>query len=199
MMLTMTAEPPAPSRLAAPDALEALVGPTLGGDRAAAERLLAGLLPRIRNLARYLLRGDQDVDDIAQEALTVVYRRLETYRGEGAFLAWVDRVAARATFSFRKRARARREVLLAEPEEMPAGEREPPSGPEAYLARRRFVALLDTIPEEQRDALVMHHVLGLSVPEIADELALSAETIRSRLRLGRARLRAALEPSPGEE
>jgi RNA polymerase sigma-70 factor, ECF subfamily len=159
---------------------------------------LSGLLPRVRNLARYLLRGDQDVDDVAQEALTVIYRRLETYRGQGVFLAWVDRVVARATFSFRKRARTRREVLHAEAEEMPAGEQEPPSGPEGYVARRRFAVLLDTIPEEQRDALVMHHVLGMSVPEIADELSLSAETIRSRLRLGRARLRAALPPSPGE-
>ena len=197
-MVTMTAEPMASSRLTAPDALEALVRPTLDGDRAAAERLLSGLLPRIRNLARYLLRGDQDVDDVAQEALSVVYRRLETYRGEGAFLAWVDRIAARATFSFRKRTRARREVLHAEADEISTAEQEPPSGPEAYVTRRRLAALLDTIPQEQRDALVMHHVLGLSVPEIAEELSLSAETIRSRLRLGRARLRATQEPSPGK-
>ena len=43
--------------------------------------------------------------------------------------------------------------------------------------------------------LVLHHVLGLSVPDIASELALPFETVRSRLRLGMARLRA-LHDSP---
>jgi RNA polymerase sigma-70 factor, ECF subfamily len=45
------------------------------------------------------------------------------------------------------------------------------------------------LPDEQREVLVMHHVLGLSVREIAEELATPFETVRSRLRLGMARLR----------
>jgi RNA polymerase sigma-70 factor (ECF subfamily) len=52
------------------------------------------------------------------------------------------------------------------------------------------VRFLDAIPSEQREALVLHHVVGLSVPEIAEDLAVSGETIRSRLRLGIAKLRA---------
>jgi RNA polymerase sigma-70 factor (ECF subfamily) len=197
-----TAAPPVtmgetPIPPAQPDEMDLLVRSAAAGDRAAIERLLSRLVPRLRNLIRYLLRGDQDVDDVAQEVLTVVYRRIETYRGDGAFLAWIDRVAVRATFAWRRRAAARREVLHAEPEEMPPGDREAPSGPDAFVARRRFVVLLDTIPEEQRDTLVMHHVLGFSVPEIAAELSISAETIRSRLRLGRSRLRAGM--GGGEE
>lgn len=195
-MTTMPAELPAPPRVA-PPALEELVRPAIAGDRAAAERLLAGLLPRVRNLVRYLLRGDQDVDDVAQEALGTIYRRLATYRGDGALLAWADRVTARAAFAFRKRGRARREVPRDDAEDVPRDE--PESGPEKYVTRRRLVALLDTIPDEQRDALVMHHVLGLSVPEVAAELSIPTETIRSRLRLGRSRLRAAMGLDGEEE
>jgi RNA polymerase sigma-70 factor (ECF subfamily) len=180
-----------------PAALEALIRPALEGHRPSSERLLAALLPRVRNLVRYLIRGDRDVDDIAQEALTLVYRRLETYEGQGAFLGWVDRIAARATFASRRRERALREVFPEEQEELADPGAEPPSGPEAYVARRRFVLLLDTIPDEQRRALVMHHVLGLTVPEIGAELGISEETVRSRLRLGRARLRAHLEDEEG--
>jgi RNA polymerase sigma-70 factor (ECF subfamily) len=58
-----------------------------------------------------------------------------------------------------------------------------------YADRRRAVAILDALPPEQRHAVVMHHVLGMSVPEIARELGIPAETVRSRLRLARTRLR----------
>lgn len=180
-----------------PAELEALIHPALAGHRQASERLLAQLLPRVRNLVRYLVRGDRDVDDIAQDAILLVHRRLETYRGQGAFLSWVDRITARATFASRRRERALREVSPSDPDLLVDRDVAPASGPDAYVARRRFVLLLDTIPEEQRDALVMHHVLGVTVPEIAAELSISEETVRSRLRLGRAKLRERMEGEEG--
>jgi RNA polymerase sigma-70 factor (ECF subfamily) len=54
---------------------------------------------------------------------------------------------------------------------------------------------LDTLPFEQRHALVLHHVLEMSVPEVAEEMRAPIETVRSRLRLGRVRLRELLSPS----
>src|SRR6185369_9066491 len=79
------------------------------GDRAAAESLCRELLPRVRNLVRYLVRGDALVDDIAQEALIAVLRGLPTYRGEGRFQSWADRVVARTTFASLRRLRGRNE------------------------------------------------------------------------------------------
>src|SRR3954470_23229675 len=76
------------------------------GDRAAAEALCRELLPRVRNLVRYLLRGDPRVDDVAQEALIAVLRGLATFRGDGRFESWVDRVVARTTFAAIRRIRA---------------------------------------------------------------------------------------------
>src|SRR5690242_9566763 len=76
------------------------------GDRAAAQSLCAELLPRVRNLVRYLVRGDSDVDDIAQDALIAVLRGLGSYRGEGTFKSWVDRIVARTTFAHIKSVRA---------------------------------------------------------------------------------------------
>jgi RNA polymerase sigma-70 factor (ECF subfamily) len=158
------------------------------GDRAAAQALLLALLPRIRNLVRYLIRGDADTDDLAQEALIAILRGLGSFRGESSFERWADRVAVRATFAgIRRRRRESSELAAAEPELRLATSVATPD--DEFADRRQAAALLDALPLEQRHAMVMHHVLGMSVPEIARELGVPAETVRSRLRLGRTRLR----------
>lgn len=165
------------------------------GDRAAAQTLLRSLLPRVSNLIRYFLRGDDGVDDLAQDSLVAVLKGLETYRMEGRFEAWVDRVVARVTFAALRKRRA----LALQPvgdvvEETPA-----PGDTEDYLARRRLVRALDALSIEQRAALVLHFIVGMSVPELADELSCPAETVRSRLRLGMERLRALFAPEKRDE
>lgn len=169
-----------------PEDLRAIVA----GDRALAERLAARLLPRVRNLVRYLIRGDRDVEDVVQEALVSLFRGLAGYRGEGAFRSWADRVVARATFGWLARRKALENHTLDSVEHCPSDV----SQPDEYLERRRVAAALDGLPLEQRHALVLHHVLGMSISEIAEETKAPAETVRSRLRLGRHRLRDALSP-----
>lgn len=168
--------------------VDARVAAAVAGDRRAIESLVAELLPRIRNLVRYLVRGDSDADDLAQEALVAIVRGLPSHRGEGSFQAWADRVAVRATFAGLRKARRIRARLdgAADLASVP----HPDGPPDEYAQRRAAVRLLDQIPDEQRHVLALHHVLGLSVPEIAEELAIPFETVRSRLRIGIAKLRA---------
>jgi RNA polymerase sigma-70 factor (ECF subfamily) len=66
-------------------------------------------------------------------------------------------------------------------------------GPDDYTLRRQLVHYLDELPEGQRQAVVLHHVLGQSVPELAESLQVPFETARSRLRLGMERLRGLLK------
>jgi RNA polymerase sigma-70 factor (ECF subfamily) len=158
------------------------------GDREAIARLLGELLPRIRNLVRFLVRGDSDVDDIAQEAMVVVLRGLPTYRAEGPFGKWLDRIVVRSTFADLRRRRAERSlVAIAEDPPVLADHR---AQPDEYVLRRWAVRVLDELPDDQRYAVALHHLLGMSVPEVAAEVGAPQETIRSRLRLARARLRA---------
>lgn len=164
------------------------------GDGSAAERLFLALLPRVRNLVRYLIRGDRDVDDLSQEALLTLLRGLSSYRGEGAFRAWADRIVARSVFASRRRVRLVEVGLDAEP---PATN-ETSQGSEAqatdsYCSRREMARHLDTLPEAQRTALVLHHVLGMTVPEIATELGVPLETVRSRLKQGKDQLKRRLD------
>jgi RNA polymerase sigma-70 factor (ECF subfamily) len=142
----------------------------------------------VRNLIRYLVHGDQDVDDIAQEALLAVLRGLSSYRGEGSLESWADRVVARVAFAWLRRRRPERAAQLAIDIDAPHAT-DDATLPDEYLRRRRLVSLLDCLPHEQRYALVLHHVLGLSVEEIALDTAAKSETVRTRLRLGKRRLR----------
>jgi RNA polymerase sigma-70 factor (ECF subfamily) len=164
-----------------------LLAQAQSGNRDALSVVARELLPRVRNLVRYLVRGDADVDDVAQEALIAVLRGLPSYEGEGTFYSWSDRVIARATFAWMRRERQRRKVVRAPMElETPTC----PAGlPDEYVGRRRLVEALDQLPAEQRYVLVLHHVLGITVPEIAQEIHAPAETVRTRLRTGRNRLR----------
>ncbi|MBL9003166.1 MAG: RNA polymerase sigma factor [Myxococcales bacterium] len=163
------------------------VSAVIAGDRHTASVLLLELLPRIRNLIRYLIRGDQAVDDIAQEAMIAVLRGLPSYRGEGSLRAYSDRIVARVALSW-----ARRDRRQKDRERESAVQQEPSASiesPEQYLLRRQAVARLDRLPYEQRHALVLHHVVGLSVPEVAQQLSVPIETVRSRLRLAQNKLR----------
>ena len=170
-------------------AIDARVTAAAGGDRRAAESLCRELLPRVRNLVRYLVRGDARVDDIAQEALIAVLRGLRTYRGEGRFEAWVDRIVARSAFATLRRIRAE-----TQPGAQDVAERErDPVESSPYEERRELAAALDRLPPDQRQALIMHFSVGMTVPEIAEAVAAPFETVRSRLRLAKAALRDTLK------
>ncbi|MEL6185102.1 MAG: sigma-70 family RNA polymerase sigma factor [Myxococcota bacterium] len=155
------------------------------GDRDAAEAVIRALLPRVRNLVRYLLRGDRDVDDITQTALLVVLKGLPTFRGDAPFERWADRLVARETFRHLKRRRMIDAQEVESEIELTGSD-----GRDRDLLERRAVAVaLDELPEAQRVVVALHHVAGFTVPELAELLEIPRETVRSRLRLGMVRLR----------
>ena len=165
------------------------VAAAASGDRKAAQALCRELLPRVRNLVRYLVRGDARVDDVAQDAMIAVLRGLGSFRGDGTFEAWVDRVVARSTFATLRRLRAETQPGM---EDVADRERDP-SEASPYESRRELAAALDQLPHDQRQALVLHFSVGMTVPEIAEAVAAPFETVRSRLRLAKAALRDTLK------
>jgi RNA polymerase sigma-70 factor (ECF subfamily) len=171
-----------------------LVAAAAAGDETAMQQLVTELVPRVRNLVRYLVRGDEEADDVAHDALVVLMERLDTFRGDGRFEAWVDGVVTRVALGAVRR--RRRRLVRSAPQE--ASEVPVPSTAAGRdpLARRRMVLALDQLPDKQRHALVLHHVLGMSVPEVASELSVPRETVRSRLRLGMSALRTSMPSSP---
>jgi RNA polymerase sigma-70 factor (ECF subfamily) len=170
------------------------VAAAVAGDREAAQALLSELLPRVGNLVRYLIGRDADVEDITQRVLVEILRSLHTFRGDSQLATWSDRIAIRTTLSYTKR----RRVVVARQSDIAAEltmvqDKQGGDNPEQVLARRQAVRALDELPEEQRAVVVLHHIVGMSVPELSEQLAIPFETVRSRLRLGVQKLRQRLE------
>jgi RNA polymerase sigma-70 factor (ECF subfamily) len=157
------------------------------GDPEALEELVLGWQPRVRNLVRYLVRGDQQVDDLAQQALLTALEKLPSYRGEGALEAWLDGIVLRVTLRSMRRFRLLRAREVAQPD---PGQHVASTDAVRYRDRRKLAHALDQLPHKQRSALVMRHVLGMSAREIAELEGIPEETARSRLKHGMALLRA---------
>jgi RNA polymerase sigma-70 factor, ECF subfamily len=181
----------APEASAAPE-LESYVAAAVAGDERARARLVEALLPRARNLVRFLVRGDAESDDIVQDALVIMLERLASYRGEARLERWADGVVMRVTLHHLRRLRRRlRRFVSRPPEELESQPDVLVPAPvlRSYAARREVIAALDRLPYKQRHALVLHHVLGMTVHEVAAELGVPHETLHSRLRAGMKTLR----------
>lgn len=139
----------------------------------------------------YALTGDlAEAQDLAQEGFCRAWQRWGRVAGYDDPLAWVRRVVANlATSRWRRLMVARRHLRREQPGEVPA------LGPD-HVA---LVVALRALPETQRRAIVLHHLVDLPVAEVARELGVAVGTVKSWLHRGRAALAAKLtEPAIAE-
>ncbi len=153
------------------------------GDAAAWERLLRTWAPVVLAWARRFGGPDVDADDLAHDVLLTVYDRLADLRDPVAFPAWLLQTTRRAAFRARDQARGR--LRLVAPAD-PAGST--PSLPDAALGDV-VLRLLQGLPEEQHEVLVLCLVEERTRQEVAELLGVPLGTVKSRLRLGTARFR----------
>jgi len=156
------------------------------------EREIVDLLPRLRRLARALARDAADADDLTQ----ITVERALARRGQwvpGTRLdSWMFRIMKNAWID-ESRARSRRGAVLL-PEE--AGERAGDDGAariDERLAAREVEAAMARLPEDQRLAVALVLVEGLSYKDAAEVLEVPQGTLTSRLVRGRAALLAGLQ------
>lgn len=159
------------------------------GDRAALEALLAHAETLLRPFAALMLRDRDAVDDVLQDALLIVYRKLGTLREPRAFAAWARRIAGREIFRALRSRRAHEQLHDELSPDLPGGA-ELPEPPDGLL--ERLPALLDRISPASRAVLALHYLDDLSLDEIAAVLDLPIGTVKSRLAYGLATLRRAL-------
>lgn len=152
---------------------------------------LTELLPRLRRLARALAGHAADADDLVQVALERALARAGQWRPDARLDAWVFGILRNA-WRDELRARGRQQRVFA-PEE--AGALVGEASVERHAQALTVAAALAQLPEEQREAVALVLVEGLSYAEAAEVLDIPVGTVTSRL----ARGRAALQRLLGEE
>jgi len=135
---------------------------------------------------RRLRVGESELVDATQDVFVVVHRRLDEFEGRSQLRTWIIGICRRVASDYRRRPRAQREVVTA------AGELErlvdsKSAGPAAEQTQRAELAraLLDRLPQAQREVFILFELEQLSGEEIAEQLGIPVGTVRSRLRRAR--------------
>lgn len=169
---------------------EALLVLYANGDSAAAQALMMRLTPRVLGYATRLLNDRSEAEDVAQDAMLRLWKIAPDWRqGEAKVSTWLYQVVGNLCTD---RLRKRRTVALdavAEPEDGRA------SVVEGLIEIERAAALkagLATLPERQRQAVILRHIEGATNPEIAQILEISTEAVESLTARGKRALTAAL-------
>lgn len=167
----------------------ALLAAAARGDGAAFGRLVARHRDRLWAVALRTLGNREEAADALQDALLSAYQKSGTYRGEAKVTTWLHRVVVNACLDRARRAAVRQTVPLSEAASEPADPRDAVDEHDTALVLR---AALDALPRDQKAALVLVDLSGLTVQEAARVLDVAEGTVKSRCARGRARLAVAL-------
>jgi RNA polymerase sigma-70 factor (ECF subfamily) len=180
------------------------------GDERAFADLADAYSSRIFQLAYRYLRNRQDAEEVVQDVLYKVHRKIAEFRGDAALSSWIFRITFNTTIS---RLRATRDHhQQAEPArfEQPDGGRrallrsEPADwsqmGDERVFRsqlRRRVFRAIQALPAIYRAPVVLRDIHGMSTEEASEMLQVKDQTLKSRLHRGRLILRKQLSDFAG--
>jgi RNA polymerase sigma-70 factor, ECF subfamily len=177
------------------------------GDADAFGRLFARHRDRLWSVALRTTGDPEEAADALQDALVAAFRRAETFRGEAAVTTWLHRIVVNACLDRHRRGAVRRtEPLPDDHEDLSEHRRtatgfpvaDPVADPADVAAdhdrRAAVLRALETLPIDQRAALVLVDMEGYSVEETAAILGCAPGTVKSRCSRGRAKLVPLLAP-----
>lgn len=167
----------------------ALVVAARAGDAWAQEALFRRYVRMALGLAHRMLAHSGEVDDLVQDSFLYAFERLDRLQNPQAFSAWLGSIVVRTASK-----RLRRQRLLTrlgmrrsepiEPDQVIASS----APPETAVELRAVYALLESLPAEERIALVLRRVEGMEIAQIAEYMGLSASTVKRRLAAAEVRL-----------
>ena len=164
------------------------------------EALMLPHLDAAHNLAKWLLRNEQDAQDVVQEAYLRAFKSFAGFHGSNG-RAWLLTIVRNTSYTLMKKNRAV-DLTTTFDEEKHATDQESVN-PAALLEQTEDAELvreaMDHLPAEFREILVLRHLEGLSYKEIADIAQIPPGTVMSRLARARGKLKECLAARIGKE
>jgi RNA polymerase sigma-70 factor (ECF subfamily) len=150
----------------------------------------------LEDVFRYVLRrvaSQEEAEDITAEVFTAAFVGLPRFRGQCPPALWLLSIARRKIIDARRRRASRRETLASELDEAALHDAlVAVEGPEAAVmrteARRVLGELVAQLGADQREALLLHYMEGLTVADIAVVMGRSPASVKSLLQRARATL-----------
>jgi len=170
------------------------------GERAAIEALLERHESSIYRFGLRMCGNEDDAREVLQETLVAAFRNLPSFRGEAKLSTWLYQIAR--SHCIKARRGLRPSVSLDALESSHAQAISDEAGPEKQAHARQIGAALSAaiggLPAEQREALVLRDVEGLSAEDAAEVVGIEVGALKSRLHRARMQLRAQLANLLGE-
>ncbi len=168
------------------------------GDVEAFGRIVAVLRPRLAGIVARYARMEQDREDLLQEVFIRAFRSLKKFRGAGSFEGWMRKIAVRTSIDWLRAKLRRKEKSESE---LTADERNwissrfadtSTGNPDRELQKNIAVEMLykalDKLSPEDRTAITLFELDGLSIIEIADITGWSISNVKVRCHRARKRL-----------
>ena len=186
-----------------------LIGRMQAGDAAAVAELSSAYGPRIHQLAFRYMKNWEDAEEVTQDVLMKVFRKIDAFRGDAALSSWIYRITFNTAMSRLRTGKAGRQAEQQRPE--PSAEEPnalPPQDPADWSSladdqvmrremRERLISALTRLPEVYRTPVLLRDIQGLSTEEASRLLRVKPQTLKSRLHRGRLILRRALAEFAG--
>jgi RNA polymerase sigma-70 factor (ECF subfamily) len=159
------------------------------GTEAAFEELVRRHQQRVFRLVGRILRRPEDVEDIAQQVFLKTYLSLGKFDQRAAFSTWLYRITVNECWDYLRKKKIRPLVYESDLSEEQVSRLDgivsaarPPEDPsERAEARDAIEQILEKLPQQDRDLLMLKEVEGFSVQELAEMLDLNVNTVKVRL------------------
>ncbi len=175
---------------------QALLNSYLTGDRSAISQLIDRHTTRVRDYIRMMVKDRDVADDILQETLIKVVRVIDEgrYADSGKFLSWVLRIAHNQVIDYFRSQRNNRTLGESDAGYNVLGTLRFADGTaEDRMISEQIEAdvrrMIDRLPDEQREVVMLRYYNGLSFQEIADQTDVSINTALGRMRYALINLR----------
>lgn len=180
-----------------------LLGAFVAGNKQSIEILIDRHRKRVYNYILMMVRDRALADDIFQETFIKVVLSLEEgrYKHDGKFVSWVLRIAHNQVIDYFRAKKGKRQVTSTDAgyELLNNCETEDLNAEQVIISDQTASAvrdLVEKLPVEQREVILMRHYMDLSFKEIADQTGVSINTALGRMRYGLINLRKLIEASP---
>lgn len=176
-----------------------LIARARGGDQAACEEIVRRFQDVAFRTAYLITRSAEDAEDAAQEGFAKAFRALDRFRPDASLRPWLLTIVANEARNRTRSGGRRHQLELRLTEGFRPGDAAP--SPEAVAVaadeRRRLLALVNGLGEDDRDVIACRYFLQLSVEETATALGVPEGTVKSRLSRALARLKSRVEEAAG--